>query len=91
LVLETYNNELKGKTLNLNAKVPRIAKRYEDAFATLGIEFHKTRPARLLLTRMANDPKSIMTDDTCERFERLYMHVGEALRKHRSRSAEPFR
>lgn len=91
LVLETYSDELKGKTLNLNAKVPRIANRYEEAFAALGVEFHKTRPARLLLTRMANDPKSVMTDDTCERFERLYVRVGEALRKHQSRSAGPFR
>jgi transposase-like protein len=32
------------------------SKRYEDAFASVGLDFHKTRPARLFLSKMATDP-----------------------------------
>ncbi|HSB97031.1 MAG TPA: AAA family ATPase, partial [Spongiibacteraceae bacterium] len=49
LVRESYSKELKGKTLKLNANIPRIAKRIEAALADLGIPFHKTRPTRLFL------------------------------------------
>ena len=48
LVAESYSKELTGKTLNLNAHIPRIVKRYEQAFSRIWeVEFHKTRPARL--------------------------------------------
>ena len=49
LVADSYSKELAGKKLSPNAKISRIVKRYEDAFAAIGIEFHKTRPARLFL------------------------------------------
>jgi predicted ATPase len=91
LVEESYKDELRGKKLNLNAKIPRIVKRYEDAFSALGMEFHKTRPARLLLNKMANRPETIMTASTCERLERLCGVIGEALRKHQARSPAAFR
>jgi hypothetical protein len=41
LVRESYSSELKGKTMTLNANIPRIAKRVESALGDLGIEFHK--------------------------------------------------
>ncbi|HOF25480.1 MAG TPA: hypothetical protein PK982_04380, partial [Anaerolineaceae bacterium] len=53
LIKESYKAELKGKNLQLNAKIPRIAKRVEKAFEDLGVPFHKTRPARLFLKKMA--------------------------------------
>lgn len=90
LVRESYNAELKGKTLALNSQIPRIAKRFEDAFKDLGIDFHKTRPARLLLSRMASEPEKIMTDDTIERFERLFSTVNSRLAKQAARGAKPF-
>lgn len=52
LVEESYTRELSGKTLELNDRIPRIVKRYEEAFAALGMKFHKTRPAKLFLRRM---------------------------------------
>lgn len=52
LVSECYSKELTGKTLTLNPQIPRIVKRYEQAFQSIGIEFHKTRPSRLLLNKM---------------------------------------
>ena len=90
LVNESYKDELKGKPVKLNAKIPRIVKRYEDAFTTAGLEFYKTRPARLLLRKMASDPASIMTPLTTERFERLFAKISEQLRRHMARPAKPF-
>jgi len=86
LVRESYAKELKGKTLTLNPKVPRIARRFEQAFNDLGIEFHKTRPARLFLKKMATDPASVITADCKDRFVRLFKAVNDAFKKHLARS-----
>lgn len=71
LVHESYAEELKGVSLKVNDKIPRIAKRFEDAFKTAGLEFHKTRPMRLLLAKMGTDPKQIVTRDVADRFRTL--------------------
>jgi hypothetical protein len=91
LVRECYAAELAGKTLSLNPKVPRIVKRYEEAFKARGLEFHKTRPARLLLNRMATDPGKVMTAASIERFGRLFVTIAEAFERHTSRNTGPFR
>lgn len=91
LVRESYAAELTGKTPGLNPKVPRIVKRYEEAFKALGLEFHKTRPARLLLNRMATEPDKIMTTASTVRFDRLFAAIAKAFERHTSRNAEPFR
>jgi hypothetical protein len=90
LVRESYRAELKGKKLVLNEKIPRIVKRYEAAFADSGVEFFKTRPARLLLTKMAADPTVIMTAVTMECFGRLFERIGKAHARNERRRAEPF-
>lgn len=72
LVRESYAKELKGKKLALNDNIPRIAKRVELALSDLGIEFHKTRPTRLLLTKMSNDAEAVVTEETANRFEKLF-------------------
>ena len=82
LVKEAYSKELKGKTLTLNDKIPRISKRVDAAFKDLGIPFHKTRPARLLLKKMANEPDAIVSLATIKRFETLFAAVNERLEKH---------
>lgn len=87
LVQESYAKELKGKTLALNPNIPRIVKRYEDAFAALGLEFFKTRPARLFLQKMATDPDSMMTAETLTRFEALFRIVDERAKKQKARAA----
>jgi energy-coupling factor transporter ATP-binding protein EcfA2 len=71
LVRESYANELKGVTLKVNDKIPRVAKRFEDAFKAAGLDFHKTRPMRLLLAKMGADPKQIVTQEVVERFRAL--------------------
>jgi hypothetical protein len=71
LVRESYANELKGVTLKVNDKIPRVAKRFEDAFKAAGLDFHKTRPMRLLLAKMGADPKQIVTQEVAGRFRAL--------------------
>lgn len=91
LVKESYAKELKGKTLTLNAKIPRIAKRVEAGLKDLGIEFHKTRPSRLFLKKMASAPESVVTKETVQRFETIFAVINNRLVKHITRETEPFR
>ncbi|MEW8683706.1 MAG: AAA family ATPase [Candidatus Thiodiazotropha endolucinida] len=90
LIKESYAQELNGKTLSLNAKIPRIAKRVEAAFNSLGIEFHKTRPTRLLLNKMAIAPESIVSEDTAKRFETIFAVINDRLENHTARDDKPF-
>jgi predicted ATPase len=90
LVQETYGEELAGHSLVLNDHIPRIVKRYQQAFRELGLEFHKTRPAKLFLRRMADDPESVMTAESQERFEQLFSVVSDRLQSQVQRIREPF-
>lgn len=90
LVAESYRDELRGKSLSLNPRIPRIAKRYEDAFKANSLEFNKARPARLLVHKMASDPASIVTPPAKERFQRLFAKVSAQLQRHGARGASPF-
>lgn len=56
LVDKSYAKELKGKKLTLNTNIPRIVKRYEEAFEAVGLEFQKSRPAREFMTLMGSKP-----------------------------------
>lgn len=85
LVREAYAKELKGKKLELNARIPRIARRFEAAFDSLSIGFHKTRPTRLFLQKMANDPSSVLPAGSEGQFERLFKAINAALEKHLAR------
>jgi len=90
LVRESYSAELKGKTLKLNANIPRIAKRIEKGLAEIGIEFHKTRPTRLFLKQMAADPDKVLTASSVERFEALFALINKRLGLHLIRREKPF-
>ena len=90
LVRESYKAELRGKKLALNASIPRIVKRYEAAFAAVGLEFYKTRPARLFLSKMAQEPDKVMTDATIERFAALFTLISVAHTKITAKDATPF-
>jgi predicted ATP-dependent endonuclease of OLD family len=91
LVVETYATELQGNTLTLNPRIPRIVKRYEDAFRAFGHEFHKTRPARLFLRRIAEDPNKALTTASRERFERLFGLIDQRFSAQARRDQQPFR
>jgi hypothetical protein len=86
LVREAYTKELRGKTLELNSHIPRIARRFEMAFDALSIDFHKTRPTRLFLQKMATDTSSVLPAESEDRFERLCKAINASLEKHLSRS-----
>jgi hypothetical protein len=90
LVRESYASELAEKTLELNSKIPRIAKRIETAFGMLGIAFHKTRPTRLFLKKMASEPEKMVTIQSKERFETLFTLINKRLDKHVARGVKPF-
>lgn len=90
LVREAYKIELKGKHLQLNAKIPRIARRVEKAFEDLGLSFHKTRPTRLFLTKMAKEPEKIITAESGSRFQALFKLINERLVKQLKKGEMPF-
>ena len=91
LVRESYKTELTGKTLVLNANLPRIAKRVEAGLKALDIKFYKTRPASLLLKKMATEPATIVTDECAKRFEALFTTINARLAKHVARAKGPFK
>lgn len=90
LARESYAKELAGKTLNLNANIPRIVKRFEEAFAAVGLEFHKTRPARLFLRKLAEDPAAMLDAATLATFEALFKLLSERLEKLTASGEGPF-
>jgi energy-coupling factor transporter ATP-binding protein EcfA2 len=90
LVKRTFAEELKGKPLNLNAKIPRIVKRYEEAFQAAGINFFKSRPAREFMVQMGKDPSKVLTAPSIERFERLIKEVNSRYEKHKAAGRKPF-
>lgn len=90
VVRESYAKELTGKELKPNENIPRVAKRMEFALRQLGIDFHKTRPTRLLLSKMKTDPASVLTPVSQSRFERLFKLVNEKMARLAYRNAPPF-
>jgi hypothetical protein len=91
LVQDAYKMELAGKQLQMNDSIPRVVRRFEDAFTQVGLTFNKTRPARLFLRRIAETPEQVLPWASRERFERLFKLVGERLEKLLQRQAVPFR
>jgi predicted ATPase len=90
LVRESYSLELKGKVLTLNPKIPRVAKRVEAGLRELGIPFHKTRPTRLFLKKMASAPEKMLPDGSLERFEALFALINSRLDKQVTVGRKPF-
>jgi ABC-type cobalamin/Fe3+-siderophores transport system ATPase subunit len=90
LVQESYRTELKGKTMTLNANIPRIAKRIEAGLTALGIQFHKTRPTRLFLKKMASEPEKMLPSQSIDQFEALFSLINGRLDKHVARGGDPF-
>jgi predicted ATPase len=90
LVKVTYASELQGKSLNLNPKIPRVVKRFEEAFSELGLEFFKTRPAREFMTQMGKDPTKVLTSKSIEQFERLISEINGRYEKHKAAGRKAF-
>ena len=65
-------------------------KRFEAAFSDLGIPFHKTRPARLFLKKMAAEPEKALPRESADRFAALFKLVNERLDKSSAKGGKPF-
>ncbi|WP_321966160.1 hypothetical protein [Burkholderia cepacia] len=87
---ESFSTELKSKVLTLNNHVPRIARRVEQALKDLGIGFHKTRPTRLFLTKVATEPDKVLTGQSLKQFDELFKIVNSRLQAHVERNERPF-
>jgi predicted ATP-dependent endonuclease of OLD family len=90
VVRESYAKELTGKEMKPNENIPRVAKRMELALRKADVEFHKTRPTRLLLNKMKSDPASILTPESQGRFERLFKLINKKMARVAARKAPPF-
>jgi energy-coupling factor transporter ATP-binding protein EcfA2 len=90
LVQQAYAKELAGRTLPLNPAIPRIVRRVEDAFSRLGLEFHKTRAAKLFVRKMADAPGDVLDSATEERFARLLSSIESALIRIEAAGRGPF-
>ena len=90
LVRDSYSKELQGKTLTLNTNIPRIVKRFEEAFKQEGLTFHKTRTAGLFYRRMTMNPTSLMIGDSTKRFDRLFATIKARLETTIARGNDPF-
>jgi predicted ATPase len=90
LVKHTYAKEMEGKRLVINPKIPRIVKRYEAAFAALGLEFHKTRPAREFMARMGTDPPSVLPPESTAKFEAIFRAARGRYEKIKVSGNKPF-
>src|SRR5258708_1469670 len=91
LVKDTYSAELAGRALTFNASIPRIVKRYEEAFDQLGLQFNKTRPAREFLTRMGANPAAVLSAASAGRFQAVFEVIRERYQRLGAAGREPFR
>jgi predicted ATPase len=90
LVRESHAREIGEKKFTVNDRIPRLAKRMEEALQSIDFTFNKTRPARLFLEKMGQSPGEVLTPDTLDRFERLIAKINEKLARHIARDAGTF-
>jgi predicted ATPase len=90
LVNHTYSQELAGKILTPNPNIPRIVKRYEEAFSAVGLEFHKTRPAREFMSRMGTNPDSVLPPTSAAKFAAVFKGVRDRYDRLKAPGRGPF-
>ena len=81
LVRESYSEELNETTFKITNNAPRIAMRFNEEFKKNGIEFNKSRPIRIFISKMANNPEHIITPDVEKRFSALYKKINTLMTK----------
>ena len=77
VVSEAFAQELADHPIALNANVPRISRRNELSFTASGLDFNKTRPAKLLLRKLAAR-QIVLDNQTLDRFRRLCQSINSA-------------
>lgn len=81
LVRESCSSFLEPEDLDVNQKIPRLTKRYEEAFSDLDEDFFHTTPARHFLQRFPEEPERFLRDDSRERFESLFRKIEDKFYK----------
>ena len=81
LVRESYSEELNETKFKITNNAPRIAMRFNEEFKKNGIEFNKSRPIRIFISKMANNPEHIITPDVEKRFSALYRKINTLMTK----------
>ena len=70
---------------------PRIVRRWEDAFATVGLDFNKTRVAKLFLQKLGGkDTASVFPQSTEQRFKDLIARITNAVDMVKKANRRPF-
>lgn len=91
LVRDSHARFIGEKKIVVNYRIPRMAKRMEQALNGADVDFSKTRPARLFLEKMGQSPAEMLTPAAISRFEMLFKAINEKLARHVAREAGPFR
>ncbi len=84
LVAESYEAELRDIKINLNTQLPRICVRYDKAMTHASIPFHKSRPAKLFMMRLAEKRLTLSIAEE-DRFRRLFQAINKALAESKKR------
>jgi energy-coupling factor transporter ATP-binding protein EcfA2 len=72
-----YREKLKDKKLEPDPSIGGIVKRYQDAFARLGLEFSRVQPARLVVGGSQRNMLAFLSGRGLERLERLVARIRE--------------
>lgn len=79
LAAESHAGVINGSKITLEHRIPRVVKRLEVAYKADGLEFNKTKAARLFLRRMGESPELVLDSTSLDRFERLFEAVNARL------------
>lgn len=80
-VNKTYNKELGDEPLvsPLTSRKPRVRQRIDEAFKQRKLEFHKTRPARLMLEDFGNMKLKDLPEELVNNLEKLFKIINKRL------------
>jgi hypothetical protein len=70
-----YSEQLKDKHLETDDSIPCAVKRYEEAFAAIGLRFSRSKPARFASSRSRRNMNAILSEGGSARFLRLFQAI----------------
>ena len=82
-----HKSQLETQGYDLDASIPQAVARYEDAFARAGLEFSRSKVARVFVRAMLTNPDTALPAESRDRFERLFVLVQQRLQVLRGQAA----
>lgn len=73
-----YGKDLKDKNLEFDSGVERLTDRSQTALERVGLSFLRTRPAKLVANGSERNIRAFLSNETADRFERLFEKVHAA-------------